>query len=167
MRRGIGGGPPGTPPTVSAGTVSPPLVSAGTFDTIAPLATGTLAAAAGATTGCVGPMRGRRSAIARYWGSRSFHHASIGAATKIDEYEPMNSPAASASAKSSSDLAPNTPVPTISNESTGISATNEVDSERISTWLSEVLTISPYVTRPVAVMRRWFSRTLSNTTTVS
>ena len=45
----------------------------------------------------------------------------------------MNSPATSASAKSSSDVAPKMPVPTISSESTGMSATNDVEIERIST----------------------------------
>ena len=49
---------------------------------------------------------GGARASTRYCGSFSFHHASIGAATKIDEYEPMNRPTASASAKSSSAVAP-------------------------------------------------------------
>ena len=55
----------------------------------------------------------------------------------------MKRPAASASAKSSSDVAPNTPVPTINSDITGSNATNDVESDRISTWLSERLTISP------------------------
>ena len=97
---------------------------------------------------------GRRSASARYCGSRSFHHASSGAATKIDEYEPMNRPAASASAKSSSAVAPKITEPTISSDSTGSSATNDVESERISTWFSDRFTISPYVDAPGRGERR-------------
>src|SRR5689334_10010648 len=105
--------------------------------------------------------------MALYCGSFSFHHASSGAATKIDEYEPMNRPTASASAKSSSAVAPSTPAPMKSSDRTGSNATSEVDSERISTELSARFTISPYVERPVAVSVRWYSVTLSKTTTVS
>ena len=38
---------------------------------------------------------------------------------------------------------PNTPVPTINSDITGSNATNDVESDRISTWLSERLTIEP------------------------
>src|SRR5262245_21909712 len=54
-----------------------------------------------------------------------------------------------------------------SSDITGKSATSDVDTERINTWLSDLFTISPYVMRPVAVSERWFSMILSYTTTVS
>ena len=79
----------------------------------------------------------------------------------------MNRPTASASAKSSSAVAPRIKLPTISSDNTGNSATNEVDSERISTEFTALSTISPYVKRPVAVSVFWYSPILSNTTTVS
>ena len=66
----------------------------------------------------------------------------------------MNRPAARASANSSSAVAPKMPDPTKSSDSTGSSATSEVDNDRISTALSERFTISLYVDRPVAVRAR-------------
>ena len=79
-----------------------------------------------------------------YCGSVSFHHASSGAATKIDEYAPMNRPAASASAKSSSDVAPeHAGARRSAATAPGSNATNVVDSDRISTAFNDWFTISP------------------------
>ena len=54
----------------------------------------------------------------------------------------MNRPAARARAKSSSAVAPMMPLPTISSDTTGSTATSDVDSDRISTALSDRFTIS-------------------------
>ena len=54
----------------------------------------------------------------------------------------MARPTASASANSSSAVAPKITEPTISSDSTGSSATIVVDSDRISTAFSDWLTIS-------------------------
>src|SRR5262245_29554882 len=87
-------------------------------------------------------VRRRRSWRTLYFGSRSFHAARSGAATKIDEYEPTARPTDRARANSSSAVAPMINEPTINSDSTGSSATIVVVSERISTALSERLTIS-------------------------
>src|SRR5262249_23768071 len=85
----------------------------------------------------------------------------------IDEYEPTARPTDSARANSSSAVAPMISEPTIRSDSTGSNATIVVDSERISTALSERFTISGYVDRPVASRLRSFSLILSYKTTLS
>ena len=97
-------------------------------------------------------LRRRRSASARYCGSRSLpprqdRRGDEDRRVRADEQAGGQARARSLRAT----CAPKMPVPTISSDSTGMSATNDVESERISTWLSERLTISPYVVRPVAV----------------
>ena len=111
----IGGGPPGTPPMFAGASTCSPSSStssplpAVTVETIAPEPAPVATAAA--TSGCDRGRRACRSRSARYCGSRSFHQARSGAATKIDEYEPMNRPASKASAKSSSDGRAEDPAP--------------------------------------------------------
>ena len=89
-------------------------------------------------------------------------------ATKIDEYAPVSEADEQRERRSpAARRAPSIQTPTTSSDATGSSATNEVFSERISTWLSDRFTIVEYVS-PVTVPTALGSPcTLSNTTTVS
>src|SRR6185436_18390495 len=97
----------------------------------------------------------------------SFSHATIGVATKIDEYAPVIRPTNSASAKSCRPTAPRPKRPTTSSDTTGNTATNDVFNDRISTWLSDLFTIIEYVEPRCPARWSSFSFTLSKTTTVS
>ncbi len=83
----------------------------------------------------------------RYFGIRSLRIASIGVATKIDEYEPVIRPTSSARENSRSATAPMMPEPMISRDSTGRTAARLVLSERINIWFIDTLMMSAYGTR--------------------
>ena len=86
---------------------------------------------------------------------------------EIDEYVPAAMPTNRASARSFSGPVPSTRTPTISSAATGSSAVTEVLIERTSVWLTARFARSAYVRVVEPRIDLVFSRTLSNTTTVS
>ena len=103
----------------------------------------------------------------RIAGSRSRSATSNGVARKTDENVPISMPTNSASAMSRSVPAPRMNAPTNRIAPTGSSATTEVLIDRTSVWLTARLAFSAYVNRDWSSVSAVFSRTLSNTTTVS
>jgi hypothetical protein len=108
-----------------------------------------------------------RAACWRNRGSRILMSTSSGVASSSDEIAPARIPTIWTSARSASVPTPSTPTPTIIRPMTGSTAMSEVLIDRISVWLSARLAASPYVRRVSPSSPRVFSRTLSNTTTVS
>ena len=86
---------------------------------------------------------------------------------KIDEYVPASMPTNSARARSLSGPVPRIAAPANSSAPTGSKAVTDVLIERTSVWLSARLACSAYVLDVDLRMPLVFSRTLSNTTTVS
>ncbi len=86
---------------------------------------------------------------------------------KIEEYAPVTMPTISASEMSRSVPAPSSRAPMNRIAATGSTATMVVLIDRTRVWFTARLTASPYVRRVLDMMCAVFSRTLSNTTTVS
>src|SRR5205823_5827429 len=103
-----------------------------------------------------------RAAMFRNFGSRSLSSASIGEATKIEEYVPDATPTNRANAKSFRVEPPNS-----RSDRIGSSTTNDVFTDRINTWFSEMFTTPEYVSRVTIDSDSVFSFTLSKMTTVS
>ncbi len=104
------------------------------------------------------------AAISSSW---SFIQVSSGVARNTDEKVPTRMPTNSASAMSRRVPAPSRKAPMNRIAATGSTATIEVLIDRTSVWFSARLAISEYVKRFCLTTPRTFSRTLSNTTTVS